>query len=570
MITPYRTRPTLARGVFLFTCIALVAISPAGYCRKKAAEPPQPPSPEVRKVVDQIVAGEKQFAANLKRYSPRVETYLQYTRADVELGDRVVDDGYFMGRLSLSARPKELSFTPESTGAVWRGRLEILGTPFLFTPNHFLDRIAATAVFDTQDFDAQHYSFDPVGWEYLGDIRCLALDVKPIGGKVRPGAFQGRIWVEDRNYAIVRLNGGRVNPLGYKSYVHFETWRENLRPGEWYPVYVYSEDKDVSGKVRMKSTTRFWGYDLSAPHQQDTEWTKILVESPAPVHDASDAGADMAPVEGKRQLELQAERNVLERLEKARLVAPAGPVDKVLETVLNNLVVTNHLDNLPPLHCRVMLTAPFESFSLRYTIVVSRGLVDVLPDEASLAMVLAHELAHVALGHKVDTMYSFNDRLFVSDEDALAALDLERTRQEEAAADAKALEFLRNSPYKDKLANAGLFLRAAVAAAPVMPHLFGPHLGNRFISGRDTIRLATLMAGAPELKPKQMDQVAALPLSSRVQVSAWDGSISFPNRKTVALIDASEKMPFRLAPLYPRLVRYEDANNPNAATRPGQ
>ena len=52
----------------------------------------------------------------------------------------------------------------------------------------------------------------------------------------------------------------------------------------------------------------------------------------------------------------------------------------MLETVVTNLRVTNHLDNLPPVQCRVSLTSTLSSFSLAYTIVLSRGLIDVLPD----------------------------------------------------------------------------------------------------------------------------------------------------------------------------------------------
>ena len=48
-----------------------------------------------------------------------------------------------------------------------------------------------------------------------------------------------------------------------------------------------------------------------------------------------------------------------------------------------------------------MLTSPLETFSVGNTIIVSRGLIDVLPDEASLAMVLSHELAHIVLGHNL-------------------------------------------------------------------------------------------------------------------------------------------------------------------------
>jgi len=544
----------------------LMALPFAGYCQSRGPGPneQQVQSAEVNRIIDRIVTGERQYTENLKKYSPRVETYLQFDLPDAELGDTATSDAHFLGRMNFGSKPEEISFVSGNPLHWMRSGLETIATPFL-PPHLFLNRFATSTMVDAHDFDQQHYAFDPVGWEFLGDVRCLAIDVRP-RDKAGVGAFKGRIWVEDRNYAIVRLNGVRINPPRYSAYVHFDSWRENLRPGEWLPVYIYSEESNLGGTLRFKSNTRLWGYDLTAPHQQE-EWTKILVDAPAPVHDSSDASWDLSPVESKRQLEMEAERNVLDRLEKARLIAPAGPVDKVVETVLNNLVVTNHLDNLPPLHCRVMLTSPLESFTLRYTIVLSRGLLDVLPDEPSLAMVLAHELGHAVLGQKLDTKYAFNDRLLVADEQLLARLDLARDKQEEAAADAKALEFLRNSPYKDKLGSAGLFLRAAAAAAPSMPHLFGPHLGNRLAARHGAIRMAALMGGAPELQKTRIDQIAALPLSSRVQVNAWDGSITFPNRKAVALVDPSEKMPFRVTPLFPHLARYEEINSPKVAAR---
>jgi hypothetical protein len=183
-------------------------------------------------------------------------------------------------------------------------------------------------------------------------------------------------------------------------------------------------------------------------------------------------------------------------------------------------------------------------------------LIDVLPDEASLAMVLSHELAHIALGHKLDPKYEFNDRLIVPDDQLLSILDFARPPADEAAADAKGMEYLQNSPYKNNLAQAGLFLRAAVEAAPSVPHLFGAHLGNGLLQNGKTIRMEALTTGAPELKARNLDQISALPLGSRLQVDAWDGSVAFTDRKAVALIDAGEKMPFRVTPVIPYLRTY--------------
>jgi hypothetical protein len=510
-------------------------------------------SPEIVNIIDRIIANETQYYKKLRESSPRVETYLQYYEPEPVLGDVAREDGYFLGSLKFSKDAEEVSFIPNSSLGWLRHRPEMLRAHI-----HMDDFALEPLVVDDKDhFDRKHYTFDPVRWEYLGDVRCLALDVHP-RGHPSIGAFEGRIWVEDHNYAIVRLNGTRVHPAHFNFYLHFDCWRENLQPGVWLPVYIYSQESDIGKRLRYKSETRLWGYDLTA-HQQQQEWTDILVDAPSPVRDEGKITSDMSPVESERQLTIDAEHNVLDRLEKARLIAPPGPVDKVLETVVNNLRVTNHLENLPPVQCRVMLTSPLESFSLAYTIVVSRGLIDVLPDEASLAMILAHELAHIALGQKLDTKYAFNDRLQISDERLLATLDVDRDRKDEAAADARGLEFLKNSPYKDQLNQAGLFLRAAADAAPHLPNLFGAHLGNGLTDGNKLVRMAALVSAAPALKPKSVDQIAALPLGSRVQVDAWEGTVAFTSRKTLPLADATEKMSFQVTPVIPYLRNYAQA-----------
>ena len=160
----------------------------------------------------------------------------------------------------------------------------------------------------------------------------------------------------------------------------------------------------------------------------------------------------------QRRWEQEAEANVLERLEAIGLLAPAGEADKVLETVLNNLVVTNKVNLQRPLHARILLTSPLESFTVGHTIVLSRGLIDVLPDEASLATMLAHGCSHVTLGHQLIRHEVLVRRSSDGARRRLPqALLFSRTPKEEAAADEKVIELLGKSPYRDKLADAGLF-----------------------------------------------------------------------------------------------------------------
>ena len=497
-------------------------------------------------MINSIIAGEKRYNAKLREYSPRIETYVEYVKPDPEMGEVPRKDAYFLGRLKVATNAKEVSFIPDSIFDWLRRR------PEMFIRHLSLDEFAVEPLtVDHDNFDHAHYAFEPVRWEYLGDVHCLAIDVHP-RGPAAEGAFIGRIWVEDHDHAIVRVNGTRVHPPRWSFYLHFDCWRENLRPGVWLPVYIFSHESDLGARLRYNAETRIWGYDVTERRKQQTH--TLLDASKAPAHRHGRRAAEKSAGKGQQNWDVAAEHMVLRRLERAGLIAPPGPVDKVLETVVNNLEITNHLDNLHPVECRVLLTSSLESFSLAYTIVLSRGLIDVLPDEPSLAMILAHELAHITLPHRLNTQYAVNGGMDVPDEKLLAYLDFARNRQDEATADSKGIEFLKNSPYKDNLGQAGLFLQAAGDAAQHSPHLFGPHLGNGLTEGsRKQIRMAALATGAPVLSPKNVDQIAALPLGSRVQVNAWDGTIAFTTRKAVPLVSPSEKMPFQVAPVIPYL-----------------
>jgi hypothetical protein len=125
----------------------------------------------------------------------------------------------------------------------------------------------------------------------------------------------------------------------------------------------------------------------------------------------------------------------------------------------------------------------------------------------------------------------------------------------EEAADRKGVELLKNSPYNDKLATAGLFLRALSVQAKDTPNLLGAQLGAKLVESKHLMRMADLMATAPELKPRELTQIAALPLGSRIKLNSWSGQVDLMKNKPVALTAAREKMPFQLTHFYPYLTR---------------
>jgi hypothetical protein len=511
-----------------------------------------PPAATLNEVLDRVVQREHFFMAQMRHMHPLVETYLQDLKNDPSGNTYPIRDRYFLGRLDMSDGPEDVSFVGQP-GFGHRMLRKLTGLYSLqFLPLGF----AQMVVLDS-DFQKRNYNFNFVRREFLGDVRCLVIDVQPKEGE-KTIRFLGRIWVEDQNYNIVRFNGTySPQPKGANFFFHFDSWRLNLRPDSWLPAYVYTEEANMktglSKALHFKAQTRLWGYDLKGLNKNE-EFTQILVDSPQSVSDQSDAAADPSPIVAERMWERQAEENAIERMQKIGLLAPPGEVDKILATVVNNLLVTNNIDLQSDVHCRVLLTSPLESFTVGHTIVISRGLLDVLPDEASLAMVLAHELSHIVLGHPFDTKLAFNDKLFFPDEESFQRLDFKQSPADEEAADTKALELLKNSPYKDKLGNAGLFLKALQQKGPDLPNLIRPHLGNSFAGGK-SIRMSPLLSGAPELDAKKLDQIAALPLGGRIKVDPWSDQVELSKAKPVALTNAREKMEFEITPFFPHLTR---------------
>jgi hypothetical protein len=550
---------------FLLCSLPAVSQNPASSAPQPAVgaapamqtpEPISSPAPSsFNDVIDRVVQREHLFVAQMRHLHPMVETYLQNLKIDKDGNAAPVKDQYFLGRLDMSDGPEDTSFV----GQPGFGQRMVKRLTGLYAM-HFLPLGFAQMVILDTDFQKRYYKFTFVRREFLGEVRCLAIDVEPRAdsGIAR---FMGRIWVEDQDYNVVRFNGTYTPHPKTSFYLHFDSWRLNLRPGTWLPAYVYSEESDlksgIAKSLHFRAQTRLWGYDLKALNK-NSEFTQILVDSPqdASVKDQSDAAADASPVVAERMWERQAEDNAVERLEKVGLLAPPGDMDKILLTVVNNLLVTNNIDLQGDVRCRVLLTSPLESFTIGHTIVISRGLLDVLPDEASLAMVLAHELSHIVLGHRFDTKMAFNDRMFFADEDSFARLDFKHRPAEEEAADAKAVELLKNSPYKDKLGSAGLFLKALQEHAPELPNLIRPHLGNGFAESKGKeIRMSALLAAAPQLDPKRIDQIAALPLGGRIKLDPWTDQVELAKAKPVALTSARENMPFEITPFFPYLTR---------------
>jgi hypothetical protein len=504
-------------------------------------------------IVTKIIARETQEMDTVRKYSPLVETYIQRVSNNSNKGIKdswePAGDRYFIGRAEfakgLNLQPIEARYeNPFRHVFTDMNRFFDLGIEYL--PNGFLQMVYP----DASGLDTRNYTFTYVRREFLGEVRTLVFDVTPTK-KAGKGRFVGRMWVEDEAFTIVRFNGSYSGNNDSIRKFHFDSWRVNTGPNLWLPAFIYSEENTpkylLAGAVSSKAQTRLWGYNIGKASEEQ-ELSRVLIESQNPVIDNSQQNTDRTPLQQKRAWDLQAQDNVMDRFQRDGLIAPKGEVDKILETVVNNLEVTNNLNFDPEIRCRVLLTTTLESFAIGRTIVLSRGLIDVLPDEASLAAMVAKEMGHVIVNEKTDTRLGFSDWMIRFDEKkTFQHFDFGRNAEENAAASAKATELLKNSPYKSQLQTAGIFIAELQKRSKEIPNLISPRLGGSILLKPSV---------GPDLEDKpEANQIVAMPLGGRIKMDPWDDTLNLLKTKPVGNMTQHDKMPFEVTPFVLYLTR---------------
>ena len=562
-----------------FSVLALglsLAVAPAFAKKEKKLELP-PLTADQKQLVTKAMGQEKTIVKQIAKHTPVVQTYIQNMRPDPVEYQVPVSDQYIIGRVDFGKTFSNEQYDPRATkrGLLHGSLRYITGLSKAFelsySPTGFMDMM----FIDPSGFDFEHYDYTFVRREFVGNVRASVFDVKP-KAKAGGGRFFGRVWVEDRDGNIVRFNGTYTsNPNDEDThYFHFDSWRSNLQEGIWLPAVIYVEESDHAAAAHakgFKAQTYFWGYSLKIP-QSATDNASMEIEN---AQDQSQNSQDVNPLQAQRLFVTQAENNVLDRLVQAGLLAPPSPFDKVLETVTNNVIIGNNLQLPSDIHCRVMLTQPLESLAVGNTILLSKGLVDTLPNEEDLAAVLSFELAHIVLGHHIDTRYAFNDRLLFPDEAAFERINMNHTEADNTAAAKKAVELFNNSVYKDKSGSVGLFFAELQSREKELTSLLSPRLGDALIQPDGTPWLINLGKGQQKLNLTDIHQVAALPLGSHLRIDSWDDKVVALNAPAPLITNPSDKLPLEVTPVFLRLQYYQQPAaaptvTPTNAPAPGQ
>ncbi len=533
-------------------------------------------------LIDKAIAREKVVIATVKQRAPLVETYIQNMKPDPVMGQVPYSDEHFLGRVDFNKVIDDQNYTPNTRNAEGKSKLGFFkqSTSFITSLGSSLHLNFNQAGFvqmllmDSNNFDRQHYQFSYVRNDFLGNTPTAVFDVTPIEGKSTRGRFYGRIWVETRNGNVVRFNGDfSGSEKEYSEYYHFDSWRTNVQPDLWLPTSFYVEESDPKSPTRtlkFKAINHVWGYVLKVPPAESQNTSLDVVGAT----DVSNDAQDVSPLGAQRAWVEQAEDNVITRLFQAGLLDAPSDFDNTLAALANNILAYNNITLSRPIRVRTLLTEPLESLAVGNTIILSKGLLDttgvVSADGAqqmgNLNAVLAFQLAHIVLGHRLDTRYAFNDRLLFPSTSVFERIPMHHTDADNEAAAKEALKLLSAKELDGSTKYFGLYLQQLQQRVSALKALDQPMIGDG-LTRSDTDQTFWLQAMLPmgeKLDIKDLKQQAAMPLSSFMRTDPWTDQVNVMHAAYEPLLTPGDKMPFEVAPVYLKLSYYKAPEPPAA------
>jgi hypothetical protein len=535
------------------------------------------PTPAQNALIDKAILREKVIIKTIKDRAPLVETYIQNMKPDPVLGQVPESDQHFLSRVDFK------SVINDDTYAVNKATSDGTGSSKSSFFKHSLASVAGLGgslhltfheagfvqmlLMDSNNFDRQHYNFGYVRNDFLGNTPTAVFDVTPIPGRKDFGRFFGRVWIEARNGNVVRFNGDFAGTEeDQKEFYHFDSWRTNVQPDLWLPTSFYVEESDpksVSRTLKFKAINHIWGYVLKVP-PPESENTSLDVVGAT---DVSNDAQDVSPLGAQRAWVQQAEDNIVERLFQAGLLDAPSEFDKTLEALANNILAYNNITLSRPIRCRTLLTEPLESLAIGNTIVVSKSLLDttgvITQDGAqqmgNLNAILAFQIAHIILAHRLDTKYAFNDRLLFPSTSVFNRIPMHHTDADNTAAAKKALELLNAKELADGQQYFSLYLQQLQQRVKNLKALNEPMIGDGLVKSDEdpTFWMAAITAKGPKLDMKDLKQQAAMPLASFLRFDPWTDQVYVMHSAFEPLLTAADKMPFEVEPVYLKLSYYK-------------
>ena len=536
-------------------------------------------TPSQNALIDRTIVREHAIVAAVKERAPLVETYIQNMRPDPVVTQYPASDRYFLDRVQFSKVIADQEYQVNPATAHNKGKRSAMSA--LKNPLSFFAALRGDVQMTYQDsgfvqmvlvdsiyFDRGHYVFSFVRNQFLGSVATAVFDVSPAPGKGGKGHFFGRIWVETQGANIVRFNGSFTGSVeAHQEYYHFDSWRSNVQPDMWLPTSFYVEESDPKSgtrTLRFKAVSHLWGYQLKVlPPEPDSSATSLSVVGATDTADTP----DLSPLGAQREWVQQAEDNAVERLFEVGIIDAPSEFDKTLEALANNILVYNNVTLARPIRVRTMLTEPLESSAIGNTILLSKSLIDStavvtqdgLQQAGNLNALLSFQLAHIILGHRLDTKFAFNDTLIFPTITVFNHVSMHHSDADNAEAAKKAVELLGAKELVDGQQYFGLYLKQLQQQSKALLSLNAPMLGDALVKSdvNPTFWMAPLIAKGPKLDVKDVKQQAAMPLDSFLRFDPWTDQVAIMHSSFEPILGAPDKMPLEVAPIYLKLSYFE-------------
>jgi hypothetical protein len=212
--------------VAAYGLIGLSAVAEEGPLSK--AEPTGITSAEV---IQRFAAKEKEFAAAREQYGYRQSVTVQTLDGDTP-------DGEYQQTFDVSfddsnRKVKTVVFSPAPT----LQRIVMNSADF--------DDIENRLPFVLTSDEIDQYDILYVGQQQEDELHCYVFDIAPKKIEKKQRYFQGRIWVDDHDFQIVKTYGQTVPQIHGKNenlFPKFTTWREQVDGQYWFPTYTYAQD----------------------------------------------------------------------------------------------------------------------------------------------------------------------------------------------------------------------------------------------------------------------------------------------------------------------------------------
>lgn len=224
----------------------------------------QPEGITVDEIIQRFATKEKEFKQARERYTWRQDVTVQTMDGNTPKGEyRQVVDILFDDK---GRRTENVVFAPQST------LVDISMT------REDIDDIEKRLPFVLTSDEIALYNIKYAGQQRQDELNTYVFDISPKTIEKGQRYFEGRIWVDDHDFQIVKTFGKNVPDLingkpvtektkkksggGENLFPKFTTWREQIDGKYWFPTYTKVDDtlNFSSGDVRIRQIVKYTNY----------------------------------------------------------------------------------------------------------------------------------------------------------------------------------------------------------------------------------------------------------------------------------------------------------------------